>query len=242
VGPLLTDASSAVVVRTDAGFEALFVRDQALWRASSPTGADFGLARPLTDAAGAPIAAFDPDVVTLPDGTLRVYAAELTGADRAVDPALHPTEIRSWRGPTLDALVREPGARLEGVGLVDPSVRREGDGTWTLFVTEDRRRVSAATSPDGLTFGALAAVAEGTVPAQSPFGLLVQRQVMGWSVVYAIDEEGAGVSLELCATGASFADRLYYTRADQPCPAIIASPERRRLTLNARLRALGASK
>ncbi|MDP2306212.1 MAG: hypothetical protein Q8P18_09325 [Pseudomonadota bacterium] len=236
-GPLLEGASSAEVVRTDTGWEALFVREQALWRASSADGFVFGEARPLRDATPgqeAPIAAFDPAVVRLADGRLRLYAAELEGDARDVDPAAHSTRIVSWIGPTLDALVREPGVRIEGVGLVDPSVIEEAGGAWRMYLTEGRRRVVTATSVDGARFerdpkGTL----EGyTVPGVAPAGtLFVQLQVMGWAVLARTGDLGTGAApelLELCGTGpALVGDRLYYTRAADPCPAPVALPERR---------------
>ncbi|MES2642016.1 MAG: hypothetical protein V4850_21205 [Myxococcota bacterium] len=235
-GPLIAGASSAEVVRTEAGWEALFVRDQAIWRASSTDGFTFGEARPLVDATG-PIVAFDPAVVEV-DGELRLFAAELVGSDRRVDPASHATRIVSWRGPSLDALVREAGVRIEGMGMVDPSVRPAiPGGPWRMYLTEGRSRIMMATSPDGITFERDPRVSlEGyTVPQAMtvPQNLLAQRQVMGWSVLVrasasANSPGGSPRLLELCGTGPALVeDRLYYTRSVDPCPVPVALPDRR---------------
>ncbi len=231
-GPLLDHASSVEIVEVPRGFEAVFVRKQALWRAASADGLSFGLARPLRDERG-PIEAFDPAVLRLPDGRLRLYAAELAGDDRAVDPATHATRIVSWTGPDLDTLLRDPGVRFEGIGLVDPFVAPPGAGDprWALYVTEARSRIVRATSPDGDRFAADPTFrADGlTVPLVVDGGLVAQLQVMGWSVLaWRPLPDGATRLLEVCGTGPALAaGRLYYTRAAEPCPEPIALPARR---------------
>jgi hypothetical protein len=231
-GPLITPASSAAVVRTDDGYDALFVRDQALWRATSADGLTFGEAVPMG------IAGFDPAVARLDDGSFRLYAAVLAGGRDDVDPAAHPTTIASWRGPRLDALTREPGARLDGLGLVDPSVVRRPDGTWELYFTEGRTRVGRAVSADGLAFTRDAgfSLPAATVPLAIDDGgwLVTQRQIMGRSVLQAAVRTDAGAFgeatlLDLCGTGPSAtAGRLYYSREEDDCPPPIVLPARRR--------------
>jgi hypothetical protein len=242
-GPLIAGASSAEVVRTEAGWEALFVRDQAIWRASSADGFSFGEARPLVDATG-PIVAFDPAVVEV-DGAVRLFAAELVGSDRRVDPASYPTRIVSWSGPSLDALVREPGVRIEGVGLVDPSVVRHR-GTWEMYLTDARSRLVSARSDRGLDFDGPGSARDGyTVPFASHEGLYAQTQVMGWSVLvhapWMWESYGPFELLELCGTGPTLVeDRLYYTRSAAQCPIPVALPDRRQ-RLDALLREKAAA-
>lgn len=229
-GPLLTPASSPEVIRTEAGWEVVYVRDQALWRASSPDGLTFGEPRPLSDATG-PISAFDPAIVRLPDGGLRLFAAELAGDARDVDPAAHPTRIVSWTGASLDTLVREAGERIAGVGLVDPSVlSRAAGGGWRMYATSARSSVLVADSPDGDRFVEALTFPGITVPHVVPGGLVVQRQVGGWPALALArgDAEPRLVLLELCGTGPSLVEgRLYYTRGAEDCPRPVALPERR---------------
>lgn len=212
-GPLLPHASSPAVRVTPAGYELVFVRDQALWFARSVDGLTFDEPRPLTDKDG-PILAFDPAFV--PNGLL---AAELVGSDRMLDPASHPTRIVRWTG-TLDALARAE-TLVEGVGLVDPVF----DGA-TLYLTADRSRVRRATSVDGHYQLDPAWSIEGvTVPEAAPGGLIGQTQVMGWSTL-VVESDGRRTPLELCGTGAALVTgRLYYTRADDNCPVVL--PDRR---------------
>ncbi len=238
-GPLIEGASSVEVVPTPHGFEALFVRDQAIWRAESADGLTFAAARPLEDAGGSPILAFDPAVTGCGARCVRLWAAELVGADRQVDPATHPTRIVTWSGPSLDALTREPGARIAGVGLVDPAPLGE-EGRWELYLTEGQATVVRALSADGQGFtrDPTFAYAGASVPALSRFGwLITQAQVMGFSVFYLDNLSVAAspaarvrVPLELCGTGAvDLGARLYYTRGRDECPAPVVLPERRAL-------------
>ena len=223
-GPLLDHVSSAQVLDDGPGLQVLFVRDQALWRARSANGLDFGTPEPLKDEQG-PIHAFDPAAVPLPGGGWRLYAAELVG-DPEVDPATHPTRIVTWTGPTLDALTREGGVRIEGVGLVDPSPGPDG----TLYLTQARSRIVRATSTDGRTFTLSGVVASGyTVPEAYAGGMFAQASVMGWTVLqYASD--GAFRSLEICGTaGSTVRGMLFYSRAAEQCPQGVVLPERRAL-------------
>jgi hypothetical protein len=218
------------VVKTADGYDALYVRDQAVWRAHSADGRAFATPAPLTDAAGAAIAAFDPEVVTLPDGTLRLFAAALADGPTNVDPATHPTRILSWRGP-LDHLVRDAGERLAGTGLVDPAVAIRPDGTWEMYLTQNGRRIVRATSSDGETFtpDPVFAWESATVPMVAGEWLVSQRQVMGRSVLQAAlrTDPAHPRLLEICGTGPSFVDgRLYYTR-DESCPEPVVLPARR---------------
>lgn len=222
-GPLLQPASSAEVVRTDAGYRAYFVRDQQLWSADSADGLSFGEPRPLG------ITAFDPTIG--PDGGL--WVAELSSDNTQVDPASAPTQIVRYR-PEGEGWARDR-AVLSGVGFVDPSLRRRPEGGLELYFTEAGTAIRRAIATDGLNFqlDLPYALRRATVPFITSDGrfLFFQRMVMSEAVLYLLPV-GADVSrdirsLEVCGTGASVAgDRLYYTRdAEQPrCTSPIVIP------------------
>lgn len=226
-GPLLTPASSAAVARTEAGWVVLYVRDQALWRATSDDGLTWRDAAPLG------LAAFDPAPVRLPGGGWRLYASELSGDRTDVDPASHPTRIVSWSSPDLATFTRDPGERLAGVGLVDPAPVQDADGGWSLYYTAARREIRRARSPDGLAFAEDPAfsVPGATVPFPWDGWLLLQRPALATTTLYARGRSTER-ALEVCGTGASVADsRLYWTRApeDAGCVPPVVLPARRGL-------------
>ena len=157
------------------------------------------------------IRAVDPALVHLDDGTWRLYA--VTFAEGVGDPVAAPTTVRSWRSQDLRSFAEEPGVRLAGMGLLDPSVARRPDGTWEMWLTEGGHRLRRATSPDALAWSLDAYVfdtlAGATVPEVAPDGswMVVQRRVADRSALYVQvrqpdgDAWGVGLPLELCGTG-----------------------------------------
>jgi hypothetical protein len=227
---VLAPASSATVLRVATGWEVVFVRDQALWRASSADGWAWGAPAPVG------IQAVDPAFVRTGDGW-RLYA--VVPEDREGDPVHGRTTVRAW--DTSDLRVYTPVAApvLAGAGLLDPSVARRPDGSWEMWLTEGGRRVRRATSPDGLRFTLDAprgpsVLANATVPEVAPDGawIVVQRPLVDRTALYLHRRgtDGAwtrGEALEVCGTGASVAGgRLYWTDSGAPCGPPWAWPNR----------------
>jgi hypothetical protein len=227
-GPLLTPASSADVIRAGDAWHAFYVRKQAVWHAVSVDG--------LAWSEGAPtgVTGVDPHVVPL-DGGWRLYVAEIAGGNADADPAYARTAIVSYRGD-LETWAREPGARVEGDGLVDPAVARTEAG-WEMYWTDAASRVLRGVSPDGLAFSTDTAfrLDRTMVPAVLPDGrwMVAQRHVGGESVLFALPRAGEGfgapVSLEVCGTSPSIVGgRVYYTRdPSRTCGAPAVDPSRR---------------
>jgi hypothetical protein len=227
---VLAPASSATVLRVPTGWEVVYVRDQALWRAVSADGWSWGSPEPLG------IEAVDPAFVRLEAGW-RLYA--VVPAARGGDPAHGRTTVRAWDTPDLRVYTPRAETVLAGEGLLDPSVARRPDGTWEMWLTEGGRRVRRATSSDGLRFaldvsGRASVLANATVPEVAPDGawMVVQRPLVDRTALYLHRRgtDGAwsrGEPLEVCGTGASVAEaRLYWTDSGAPCGPPWAWPNR----------------
>ncbi len=226
----LARVAPAPLEGADAADTALFVRGQALWRAERTVDASqAGGANTGSEVWSTPvplgIRAVDPALVRLDDGSWRLYA--VTFAEEVGDPVGAPTTVRSWRSPDLRTFTEEPGVRLSGTGLLDPSVALRPDGTWEMWLTEQGRRLRRATSPDALAWAldeALPDVLAGaTVPEVAPDAswMVVQRRVADRSALYlhvrgAGDAWSAAQPLEVCGTGAARAVGAQRPRSSPP--------------------------
>jgi hypothetical protein len=163
----------------------------------------------------------DPALVApeRPGAPWRLFA--VTFPRRDADPVAQDTEIRSWTSPDLRTFTPEPGVRLAGRGLLDPSVARTAEG-WEMWLTAQGTALARATSTDGRAFTRAGppALTGLTVPEVSADGreLLVQARVGDRTGVYVLARAdalaapslGPGVwtnparPLEGCGTGATF--------------------------------------
>lgn len=85
----------------------------------------------------------DPDVMELPDGRLRMYFYNITGA---------PGQNTIYSAVSSDGIHYEveEGARLTADGIVDPNVIRLPSGRYRMYL--NHQDIISASSDDGLTF------------------------------------------------------------------------------------------
>jgi hypothetical protein len=213
-------AGSPALAQVDGRLVALFVRAQALWRAeSADEGATWSTPAPVG------IDAVDPALVA-PERVgepWRLFA--VTFPRRDADPVAQDTEVRSWTSTDLRTFTPEPGVRLAGRGLLDPTVARTPEG-WEMWLTAQGTALARATSTDGSAFtrAEAPALTGFTVPELSADGreLLVQARVADRTGVYVLARSDALAAPDLgpgtwsnparpvegCGTGATLVRRV----------------------------------
>jgi hypothetical protein len=104
----------------------------------------------------------DPDVVTLPDGRIRLYYVEFPFGPNPPPPGSaqsnQPNRVKSAISSDGRNFTAEDGMRLEGIQYTDPDVIRIG-GDWFMYISTGMT-AWAAQSSDGLNFKLIGKVNE----------------------------------------------------------------------------------
>lgn len=132
--------------------------DIQLWRAESTDGKTFSTPVKVADMVEDPLAVIDvPDVIVLPNGSLRIYATQLSG-DGGINTAVSNDLGLTW---TVD------GTELIDPGACDPDVHIENGTKYVMYYTQtvapenmtkeeikaqglDSTHIMRATSTDGV--------------------------------------------------------------------------------------------
>jgi hypothetical protein len=107
--------------------------------------------------------AVDPNVITLPDGSLRLYFFGFQTPGASPGENRGPATIYSAVSSDGVHFTLEEGARFQSDTIItDPDVVQAADGTWWLFVSQGMDLIIAR-SADGLAFEAVGASHNGGV-------------------------------------------------------------------------------
>lgn len=145
-GTRVATGVSTFAYHMPSGETLLYVTDGGVKIYRSENGLKF------TDTGKSVNGAFDPTVVALPSGTLRMYVASPIGQPGA-NPGQQRKELRSYTSDNGLDWTLEPGVRQSDVGFGVPDVVPISDGQWRLYWcsrnSDDKTQIAAANSTAG---------------------------------------------------------------------------------------------